>query len=455
MTQRGRGMTLGLGASSGAAVALVVGFAALFSITGADARWLGALGAEIVHSGGIPHGVPFAAAASGSWPNVPALAEVVFHGLLAAGPRALLAAQLAAVAVALVTVARDGRAAGASDGAIALCLIVASVGAFPSLAVVRVQLFSVALFPLLLALLRAEARAESRRIWLVVPLLALWSNLHGAVLAGLGVLLVYLALDRARRAPLEAAVVAVAAVAACCLTPALERTPRYFYGVLENDAARRGVGLWAPLSPTRPFDVILAAAAVLLLVPAVRSRPRRWELAALLALAAMTIHATRSGIWLLLAAAPLAAGALGGVREAAPRLTRTALFVGLGVIVLGLGRGPTSNGATPRVLDRALAVAAGRPILAPDLIAEQVALRGGRIEIGNPIDAFPLRDQAAYLDWAAGRAAGDGELDSAHVVLVRSDSAAERRIARDARFARVASDANAVLFTRREAADAG
>ena len=126
----------------------------------------------------------------------------------------------------------------------------------------RVQLFSIALFPVLFSLLRAEARRPGRTVWLVVPLLTLWSNLHGAVLVGLAMLLVYLVIDRARSAPLESLAVAVAAGLACCLTPAFQRTPHYFDGVLGNEEARRAVGLWAPLSLRRPFDIVLALAAV-------------------------------------------------------------------------------------------------------------------------------------------------------------------------------------------------
>ena len=48
------------------------------------------------------------------------------------------------------------------------------------------SLFSLALFPVLLALLESESRAPRRRIWFSVPLLALWGNLHGEELAGLG-----------------------------------------------------------------------------------------------------------------------------------------------------------------------------------------------------------------------------------------------------------------------------
>src|SRR5438552_6410409 len=76
--------------------------AALTATIGPDARWLVALGRVVVERGSVPHGVPFAAAPSTDWPNVPVLAEVVFRGLQGVlGDRGLLLAQLAAVTVAL------------------------------------------------------------------------------------------------------------------------------------------------------------------------------------------------------------------------------------------------------------------------------------------------------------------------------------------------------------------
>jgi hypothetical protein len=442
-------VTVRLGPATRGVVALSIGFVAFFSVIGADSRWLGALGAAIIRDGRIPHGVPYAAAPSGSWPNVTALAELIFHGLLAAGPRGLLAAQLAAVAIALAVVARDARLAGAVDGAIAAVLLLAVVGAFPAFGVVRVQLFSLALFPVLFSLLRAEARRPGRTVWLVVPLLTLWSNLHGAVLVGLAMLLVYLVLDRARSAPLESLAVAVAAGLACCLTPAFQRTPHYFDGVLANEEARRAVGLWAPLSLRRPFDIVLALAGLTLLALAVRSRPRLWELAALLALAVLTVHAARSGVWLMLAAAPAAALGLGTVREASARVTRLAALAGAAIVAVALAHGPGSTGASTRLVERAIHAAGGTPILAQDVLAEQVALRGGTIEIGNPIDAFPQRDQAAYVDFLLGEPGGDADVARAQVVLVERHGSAEKRIARNPRFAAVARDAHAVLFIRR------
>jgi hypothetical protein len=441
-------MTARLGPAVRGAVALSLVFIAFFSVTGADSRWLGALGADILRDGKIPRGVPFASSPTGSWPNVTALSEIVFHGLLVVGPRALLAAQLAAVAIALVVIARDARAARAGDAAIALVLFVVAIGAFPAFGVIRVQLFSIALFPVLLSLLHADARRQSRALWLAVPLLTLWANLHGAVLVGLFVFLAYLALERVRTTRLEAIALAVAGVLACAVNPALERTPRYFHGVLVNEYAERGVGLWAPLSFT-PFDIVLALAGICLLVFAVRSRPRLWELAILAALTLLTIHASRSGVWLLLAAAPSAALGLGEVRAATARLTRLALVAGLVACAFGLAHGPGSTGASTKLINQAIAEAHGTPILAADVLAEQVALRGGKIVIGNPIDAFTHRDQAAYVDWLIGRPDGAVELAHPRVVLVERHSSAETSVAHDPSFVRIARDSQAELWVRR------
>ena len=70
---------------------------------GADSRWLAALGRTIVHAGAIPASIPYAAAPSRDWVNVPALGEIVFHWLEAlGGDRGLLFAQAVAVTAALV-----------------------------------------------------------------------------------------------------------------------------------------------------------------------------------------------------------------------------------------------------------------------------------------------------------------------------------------------------------------
>src|SRR5436190_21661644 len=212
-----------------AAIGLICAVVAAAATVGADARWLAALGHAIVASRSIPDGVPYASAPSGAWPNVPVLAELVLHALVAAfGDHGLLLAQVIAVAGALSLLAVDMRRRGAKDGASALVLSLIAIGGASSFFVIRVQLFSLVLFPALVLLLRAEARSPSRRVWLIPLLIALWSNLHGAVLVGLAVAAAYLVFDRARQEPLTATAVLVASALAVCATPALERTPIYY-----------------------------------------------------------------------------------------------------------------------------------------------------------------------------------------------------------------------------------
>jgi hypothetical protein len=432
------------------AVALGVALTAVAGTIGADARWLDALGRIIVRRGSIPNNIPWASAPSDGWHNVPVLAELIFRGLIAtAGDRGLLIAQVIAAGAALAILAWDLRREGAGELAGALVLLVVVLGSLAVCVVVRSQLFSVLLFPVLIWLLRADARAPGPRIWLLVPLTALWSNLHGAVLVGLAVAGAYLVFGRARRDPLEAAAVLVCSALAVCVTPALEHTPEYYWGLLRNEAARRGEGLWAPLSFTSGFDLLLIAASVALLVLALRSRPPLWETIALVGLAVLTVKTARSGVWLLFLAAAPAARSLHFERGRTLRLTAPALALAVLLAVFGVARGPISTGAGRRLLDQALERAASAPILADGNPAEQIAAAGGRVWMSNPIDAFNRRDQRLYLDWLAGRPSGDGALRDARVVLVIRGSEPAKRLRRSKAFREAARDTNAALYVRR------
>lgn len=55
----------------------------------------------------------------------------------------------------------------------------------------RPQLFSLALFPICLDTLLAARLGAPRRIWILVPLLLVWANLHGAFVAGIALLAVF------------------------------------------------------------------------------------------------------------------------------------------------------------------------------------------------------------------------------------------------------------------------
>jgi hypothetical protein len=431
--------------------AFVTAFCALVATIGADAQWLAALGHAIVDLRRIPDGVPYAAASSAGWENVPVLGELVFHWLEAGlGDRGLVVLQLAAVAIALGFTALDMRRADAADAPAALVLLLVAVGTAASLLVVRAQVFSLALFPVVLVLLRAQSRAPSWRIWLLVPLFALWANLHGGVLVGAAVAAVYLIVDRLRCEPMVAISVLLASVAALFATPSLAGTGGYYRGVLFSEAAESGEGLWAPLSASSLLDVVFVVIAIVLVGLALYARPQLWELFVLAGLLAMTAHVGRNGVWLALFVAAPAARGLTGSRDWRFRMGRTLTAVLaaslLALIAIGVSRTPPAPAAGTPLRLAAARAAAGSPILADDINAEALALDGRTVWIANPLDAFGRRQQRLYLDWISGRPAGDVLLAHASAVLVTRDEPAQLRLARSRAWLESQRDARAVLY---------
>jgi hypothetical protein len=434
-----------------ATIAAIVALCALVATIGSDARWLAPLGDVIFKTGSVPSGIPFAAAATSHWSNSLVLAELVFALLeWGQGDRGLMIAQLVAVGIAMTSLARDARVGGAGERTTTRMLVIVALGAAPALAIVRVQLFSIALFPVVCAMLRADARNPSARIWLVIPVLALWSNLHGAALLGLAVVCGYLALSRARRQPLLAASVALVACASLLLTPAGIATIGYYHGLLTNVAAQRGDGMWGALSLSAPFDVILIGAALALAFTARRARPAPWELAVALALALMTVQASRNGVWLLFFLTPLAArGARERGRSRLTGLAPVAALAAACLLCVAIARGPVPRGASANIVAQAITAARGGPVLANDEIDEQVAEAGGRIWAGDPIDAFSRTDQADYLDFVDGDRGALNALPSAvRVVLVTNGSASQQLLARAPQFKLDARDSAASLYVR-------
>jgi hypothetical protein len=428
-------------------LAAILGACGLLARVGSDADWLVALGRVVAHRHDIPRGLPFAASPTAGWANPLVLAELIFAGLHAlGGERGLMVAQLTASAAALGILARDARRGGADPIGIAGALGLLALGAPATLAIARVQMFSLPLTAILIALLRSERREPTRRIWLSVGLLALWANLHGGVLLGFGVLIAYLLLDRARRRPLESLAVALGGLIALGLTPALWRTGFYDVGLLTNAAARQGQGMWGPLSPANPLDVSLALVAGVLGIKAWRAGLPGWETALALALALLTIRSDRNGVWLLMLLAPPAARRLAPVRS----LRALAIPGGLlGLLLIGLAviRGPVPT-AGSGLVPQAVRLAHGRPVLADSSLDEQVAAAGGRIWAGNPIDAFSRPVQDAYLAWLDGRPGGAPALAAAAVVLVTRGTPEAARLARTAGFSLVGSTPGALLYRR-------
>ncbi len=407
---------------------------------GADTMWFVAMGDWIARHRGLPTGIPFAAADSSGWPNVPVLGELAFAGLHALGPLGLPAAQLVVDAVVLAVLAVDARRLGAGQRATAAVLVVAAAGALPALGIVRAQLLSLVPFALLALLLRAEHRTPSRRVWLVPVLVAAWGNVHGAVLVGVALAGCHLLLSRLRREPGVAVAVGLATLAALWLNPAGLRTGAYYVGALGNEAARRRSELWASPDLGQPFDLLLVAAALLLLGLAVAARGPLWEQVALAGLAVATTTSARHGVWLVLLAAPPAAAGWSALRRgragrhgsfgpgrpvrAPSRRRAAAVTVVLALLTAGLllSRRDAFSSSDP-VVSTVHRVAGSRVVLAPEPLAESLAVAGVTLWMSNPIDAFSPADQAAYLDFVSGSGpSARRAIDAARVVVARSGS---------------------------------
>ena len=116
------------------------------------------------------------------------------------------------------------------------------------------------------------------------------------------------------------------------------------------------------------------------------------------------------------------------------------------VAVTAFRNAPPEDGASAVLLDRAVAAADGSPILAEPIPSEQLALRGARIWIGNPLDAFPRTEQRRYLEWLRGDPAGASLLSQVRVAVVLRGSDAQRRLARDGAYRELARDDRAIVY---------
>jgi hypothetical protein len=166
--------------------------------------WLTLLAGREIAASGLPREDTLAVMTAGRpWIDQQWLAHLGFYWLAALGGWKLVllasvAALLAPLSIALVL----ARKRGGSIRSIALVAIlcIPYITSF-----VRTQLWSHVLFVVLLALLAAESRRPSKRVLAAFPLLALWANLHGAVLVGAGLVALLgageLAAVRRRQAP--------------------------------------------------------------------------------------------------------------------------------------------------------------------------------------------------------------------------------------------------------------
>ena len=268
--------------------------------------WLTLLGGREITAHGIPRHDGLAIMSHGrEWVDQQWLAQVVFYELYRLGGIGLvlrLNAVLFMLPLGLALWAARRR--GASPARI---LLVALPALLLTNTFVRAQVLSQVLFVLLFLLLVGESRKPSRRVFLAFPILALWANLHGAVVVGAALVAALGATElvralRARRSsrPVVRAAALVVLPWLCVLaTPYGLETLTYYRATMHNPMLARYVTEWAAPTSFSVWGVLFFpfAGLAVFLVGRRLGVLDAFELAALAITLAGGFLAVRSVIW--------------------------------------------------------------------------------------------------------------------------------------------------------------
>jgi hypothetical protein len=390
------------------AVKLLTGLVGDFSVD----SWLELVTGRAVWQNGIPHHETLTLISLGRpWVDQQWLSQLASYAVFWVGGLGLLGLLNAALMLTAVGGAvLAARRLGAPARSVLLVMAVCLVAIVPSREV-RTQAFVLPLFVCVVWLIVSDCRAPSRRVLWCLPILVLWSNLHGSVTLGAAlVALRGLTLGWERRAELRRnarawrrpLALVLGSGTAILLTPYGLSIIDYYRATLSNSTLRHVVTEWAPVTSTPSVAVAVLAVAALALWSFVRSpaNTTTWEKLALLALCAMTISVVRNAVFFGLLAMVIVPRSLGWTSPpaVADGLDRRRALIN-GVLVLGVAMAAIVMSV----------VTLGRPdatvqnaFLSPRLLATvQSATRAD-----PSLRVFAQREYADWLLWQDPRLSG-------------------------------------------------
>jgi hypothetical protein len=203
------------------------------------------------------------------------------------------------------------RRLGASSRAVAWLALAALPACYVSSANMRTQSFAYPLFVAVVWLLACDSRSPSRRVFLVLPLLALWANLHGSVVLGAGLVALHglaTATTRARKEPASTwrrRTAALVVLPCACLfaSPYALDLPQYYREIVLNRAFGQYVSEWAPTTLTLfSASFFVVAAVTIWTLGRLGERLTLFEKAALGSTMVLSFLAIRNVVWFVLAA---------------------------------------------------------------------------------------------------------------------------------------------------------
>jgi hypothetical protein len=305
------------------------------------------------------------------WTDQQWLAQLALYGLWRVGGIKLaLLVHALLVTSGLAITATMARKRGASALAVTYVAIPVLIAYYPVASVMRPQSFAFPLFALTLWLVLSDAQHPSRRVYLTLPLLVVWTNLHGSVL--LGAILVSLAglvaIVQERRPSVRGLVLLLAPWACLFASPYALHLPGYYDKILIGGQFKKFVTEWAPttLTPGTAAVYLIVLGGLWLLGRAGREAPLLDQLAFLFT-AVLAFEAVRNTAWVglvALAVLPPLVDRLRGPVQDPPRMNRILAITVLATAVItaaALATKPTSwftSGFPPGAAEAA-ATAAG------------------------------------------------------------------------------------------------
>jgi hypothetical protein len=289
---------------------LVIVFATFAAVVGASAApfmvqpdsWLTFLGGREIAAHGVPGRDSLTIMTDGHrWIDQQWLSQLATYRLEAAvGLGATVAVFVVIVAAAYALACTYARRTASARSVVVFAMLALPV----AYCAVRAQAFSYLAFVPFFAFLCRESRRPTRRVWLVLPVLAVWANVHGTVLVAAALVALLGVVDAAQRRWARGGGLVVGALVSVFVTPYGLGILPYYRATMANPMFKKYITEWAP--PTffsftgLPFFVAAGLAIFL-----VARRPRalsRFELAALGLTLVGALTAQRSMIWFAYAA---------------------------------------------------------------------------------------------------------------------------------------------------------
>jgi hypothetical protein len=334
--------------------------------------WLALVDGRFIAQHGLPHVDDLTVMAHGArWVDQQWLAHITLYELTRLGGlRLALAAALVSTFLPLVLGAVFARKAGASARSVALVALLPLCIA-PWLLQLRTQTLVLPIFAAVYGLLAADSRRPSRRVWLVLPLLVVWANLHGSVVLGAALVCCH-GLLLARRHLVRGLVLVAAAPATLLVSPYGFSVAGYYRWMLLGSPLRKYVTEWQPATLGVGTAIFFLSAIAILVALGRHGRSvSAFERIALPVLFLAGLASVRNGAWFALAtgvSGPLlvdaAWGAPGRLPDAARRINRRLAACALAltaVVVAGSLARPAGSfeASWPAAGARAVAAAAG------------------------------------------------------------------------------------------------